>query len=84
MLSSRSIRVVIPEKDDQKANRLRRGAAGGRPYSFDTKAYRGRNVVERSFCEHKQWRGIATRYDKHAINYRGALVLRAITIWLRQ
>lgn len=26
--------------------------------------------------------GIATRYDKHAINYRGGVVLRAITIWL--
>lgn len=83
MLSSRSIKVVIPEKDDQKANRRRRGSGGGRPPSFDATTYRGRNVVERSFCEHKQWRGIATRYDKHAINYRGALVLRAITIWLR-
>jgi putative transposase len=84
MLRSRSIKVVIPEKDDQKANRRRRGTAGGRPYSFDAIAYRGRNVVERSFNDHKQWRGIATRFDKHATNYRGALVLRAITIWLRE
>lgn len=83
MLSSRSIRVVIPEKDDQKANRKRRGTVGGRPYDFDAGAYRGRNVVERSFADHKQWRGIATRYDKHAINYRGALVLRAIIMWLQ-
>jgi len=83
MLSTRGVKVVIPEKDDQKANRQRRGSAGGRPYGFDTVAYRGRNVVERSFSDHKQWRGIATRYDKHAVNYRGALVLRAITLWLR-
>lgn len=84
MLSARQITVVIPEKDDQKANRQRRGSAGGRPYKFDAKAYRGRNVVERSFNDHKQWRGLATRYDKHALNYRGALVLRAITIWLAE
>ena len=37
--------------------------------------------------EHKQWRGIATRYDKLASVYRGVksrggVVLRAITIWL--
>ncbi len=83
MLSSRKIKVVIPEKDDQKANRQRRGTAGGRPYDFDATAYRGRNVVERSFADHKQWRGIATRYDKHALNYRGALVLRAIIMWLQ-
>jgi transposase len=51
---------------------------------FDADAYRTRNTVERSFNEHKQWRGIATRYDKHALNYRGGVVLRAITIWLRQ
>ncbi|PBA30441.1 IS5/IS1182 family transposase, partial [Mycobacterium intracellulare] len=30
----------------------------------------------------KQWRGLATRYDKLAIVYRGAAVLRAITLWL--
>jgi transposase len=84
MLSARGIKVVIPERDDQKANRRRRGTAGGRPYDFDAPAYRGRNVVERSFSDHKQWRAIATRYDKHATNYRGALVLRAITIWLRE
>ncbi len=40
------------------------------------------NVVERSFNDHKQWRGIATRYDKHAAIYRGGVVLRAITLWL--
>ncbi|MGJ9423440.1 IS5/IS1182 family transposase, partial [Aeromicrobium sp. CF3.5] len=32
---------------------------------------------------HKQWRGIATRYDKLAVTYRGGVVLRAITIWLK-
>ena len=46
--------------------------------------YKDRNVVERSFNDHKQWRGLATRYDKLAAIYRGGIVLRAITLWLRQ
>jgi putative transposase len=41
-------------------------------------------VIERSFNDHKQWRGLATRYDKLARVYRGGVVLRAITIWLRE
>ena len=53
------------------------------PPAFDTKAYKGRNVVERSFNTLKQWRGLATRYDKPAITYRGGLVLAAIVTWLR-
>jgi transposase len=39
----------------------------------------GRNVIERSFNDHKQWRGITTRCDKLATLYRGAVVLRDIT-----
>ena len=84
LLRSRAVSCVIPEKDDQKANRHRRGSAGGRPPLFDKTSYRNRNVVERSFSDHKQWRGLATRYDKLATTYRGAVVLRAIVIWLHQ
>jgi hypothetical protein len=40
------------------------------------------NTVERSFNTTKQWRALATRYDKLALTYRGGAVLRAITIWL--
>jgi putative transposase len=75
---------VIPQPSDQIAHRRRRGAAGGRPPAFDPAAYKGRNVIERSFNDHKQWRGLATRYDKLAVVYRGGVVLRAITIWLRE
>jgi putative transposase len=84
LLRSRGIGAVISEPSDQKAHRRRRGQAGGRPPAFDPDAYRSRNTVERSFNDHKQWRGIATRYDKHAVNYRGGVVLRAITLWLRE
>ena len=83
LLRSRGIKTVIPEPSDQIANRKRRRSAGGRPPAFDAEAYRGRNVVERSFNTVKQWRALATRYDKLAIVYRGAAVLRAITIWLK-
>jgi transposase len=82
LLRARAIKAVIPQRSDEISNRKRRGTAGGRPPSFDPATYKGRNVVERSFNDHKQWRGIATRYDKHALNYRGGVVLRAITIWL--
>lgn len=83
-LRRRGIIAVIPEPDDQKRHRQRRGQAGGRPPQFDAADYKGRNVIERGFCDTKQWRGLATRYDKLAVTYRGAAVLRAITLWLKQ
>lgn len=82
LLAGRGIKAVIPQPSDQIANRRRRGSRGGRPPAFDAAAYKGRNVIERSFNDHKQWRGLATRYDKLAAVYRGGVVLRAITIWL--
>lgn len=81
-LRRRRIGVVIPEPSDQVAHRKRRGSHGGRPPAFDAEDYKARNVIERSFNTVKQWRGLATRYDKLAIIYRAAAVLRAITIWL--
>jgi len=84
LLRGKRVTTVIPQRGDEICHRLRRGAAGGRPPSFDPLTYKRRNVVERSFNDHKQWRGIATRYDKLAYTYRGAVVLRAIIIWLRE
>ena len=83
LLRDRAIEAVIPEKSDHIANRKRFGAKGGRPPSFDAEAYKRRNVIERCFERFKQWRAIATRYDKLAITYRGGVVLRAITNWLK-
>jgi putative transposase len=82
-LRERGIQAVIPQPADQIGHRLRRGSRGGRPPGFDRDDYRGRNVVERNFQAFKQWRGIATRYDKLAITYRGGAILRAITIWTK-
>ncbi len=83
VLRSRGIKEVIPAPSDQIRHHKRRGSAGGLPPAFDADLYRGRNVIERSFNTIKQWRGLATRYDKLAIVYRGAAVLRAVTIWLK-
>jgi len=81
-LAGRGIRITIPERADQLANRARRGSSGGRPHAFDQQAYKGRNIVERAFNRLKQWRGIAARYDKTAINYRAGIVLASMIIWL--
>jgi hypothetical protein len=45
--------------------------------------YKGRNVVERCFNKLKQWRGIATRFDKTARSYLAGLTLAAALIWTR-
>ena len=44
--------------------------------------YRERNHVERFFNKLKQFRRIATRYEKRGIYYRGMLTLAAIMLWL--
>ena len=81
VLRRRGIKAVIPEKRDQIAGRKRRGAKGGRPPKLDAQTYKLRNVAERSFALVKQWRALATRYDKLAITYRAAVVLSACLTW---
>jgi transposase len=82
-LRRRGITAVIPEPSDQIAHRKRRGPVGGRPPAFDAADYKGRNVIERGFNVVNPRRGLATRYDNLAIVYRGAAVLRTITIVAR-
>jgi transposase len=81
-LRARGITTVIPEPADQIGHRKNKGSRGGRPVGYDVEDYKKRNVVERAFNQLKNWRGIATRYDKHALVYRGGVVLAAITLWL--
>ena len=46
-------------------------------------AYRLRNLIERAFCRLKDWRRIATRYDKLAANYAAAVAIAiALTWWI--
>lgn len=51
-------------------------------FSFSTWVYRQRNLVERFFNQIKQFRGLATRYDRNPENYLAALKLAAVRIWL--
>ncbi len=54
----------------------------GRPLAFNKATYVRRNVVERCNNRLKQWRELATRYEKRAVNYRAMMVLASIVIWL--
>jgi transposase len=71
-LRSRGITSVIPEPDDQKSHRQRRGTRGGRPVTYDRTAYRGRNVIERAFNDIKRWRGLGhpIRQTRHHLPRR--------------
>ena len=79
LLQRRGIRHTIPERCDQ---RERRAGRPGKPPGFDLDIYRKRNVAERCVNRFKQWRGIATRYEKRAVNYRAMVVIAALMIWL--
>ena len=70
-LKSKAIKPVIPLRTDQ-----------GRDDSFDREAYRERNLVERLINRIKQWRRIATRYEKRVVNYSGMLSLAVVVLWL--
>lgn len=71
-LIARGTRPVIPNNPTRKNK-----------HPFDKAAYRQRNVVERSFARLKDWRRIATRYDRLARNYLAAVTLASIVCyWL--
>ena len=69
-----------PRRCDQIARRKAKGSKGGRPPGFDRELYKLRNTVERSFNRFKQWRGLATRYDKYAVTYLGGVLLGLIVL----
>jgi len=64
--------VVIPPKRDRKVQR-----------TYDTDLYKERNRIERFFNKLKQFRRVATRYDKLLQNFMGFVKLAAIAIWLK-
>ena len=71
-LKQRRIKAIIPSS-----------AARRTPYPLDRTAYRRRNVIERMFGKLKNWRRIATRYDRLAQNYLAALALVSIVVaWI--
>lgn len=71
-IANRDATPVIPNKTNRK-----------KLHPFDAEAYRDRNVIERMFCRLKDFRRIATRYDKLAQNFLSAIYLAAlVAYWL--
>jgi len=70
-LKGRRIGAVIPTKVDEAPDP-----------AFDRAAYRERNVVERLINRLKQFRRVATRYEKRAANYLAMLVIASALLWL--
>lgn len=52
------------------------------PRSYDRHLYKERHLVENFFARLKQYRAVATRYDKTARNFLGAIYLAAAVVWL--
>ncbi|MFB7267810.1 transposase, partial [Streptomyces nojiriensis] len=57
-------------------------SAERRPPGFDRAVYRLRNVVERCFNRLKQWRGLATRYEKTRESLQAAVTIASILLWI--
>ncbi len=51
------------------------------PIAYDKRAYRQRNRIERMFGRLKDFRRIATRYDKLAANFLSAALIAAVILW---
>lgn len=69
-LTASATEAVIPSTRSRKA-----------PIPYDAEAYIGRNLIERAFCRLKDWRRIATRYDKLARNFESAVAIAAVILW---
>jgi transposase len=65
-LRQRGIRHTILERLDQQRHRQNRGSRGGRPSGFESERYKKRNTVERAINRLKNFRAVATRYEKRA------------------
>ena len=63
--------AVIPPRANRKVQR-----------EYDKDLYQARHLIENFFCKLKQFRAIATRYDKTARNFLAAVYLAAATVWL--
>ena len=69
-LKRRRIKPVIPNRSNRKT-----------PYPFNAKRYKNRNLIERMFRRLKDFRRIATRYDKNRSNFMAALCLAALVCY---
>ena len=70
-LATAGVEAVIPAKSNRRT-----------PISHDRVKYRWRNLVERLFSKLKNWRRVATRYDKTKESYLGFVTLASIKLWI--
>ena len=71
VLEAKGIESVIPPKSNRKDQR-----------EYDKYLYKARHLIENFFLKLKQFRAIATRYDKTARNFLGAIFLAGAYVWL--
>ncbi len=69
-LAASKTEAVIPSTRSRKT-----------PIPYDADAYIARNLIARAFCRLKDWRRIATRYDKLSTNFESAIAIAAIILW---
>jgi transposase len=70
-IAAQSAEVVIPPTASRRAL-----------IAYDRAAYKARNLIERLWCRLKDWRRVATRYDKLARNFlASALIAAAVIYW---
>jgi transposase len=75
-------RVIAPLTAAGKAAVIPPKANRRSPRQFDRHLYKARHLIENFFAKLKQFRAIATRYDKTARNFLAAVHLAASAIWL--
>ena len=71
-VEARGAAVVIPPRSNRKT-----------PREYDVVVYKERNKVERCINRLKQFRRVATRYEKTSRNFLGMVLFAAITLWLK-
>lgn len=71
VLKAQAKTAVIPSKRNRTTKR-----------DYDKDLYKARHLIENFFALLKQYRAIATRYDKLKLNFLGAIYLAATVIWL--
>ncbi len=79
-LRSRKIGCVCPEREDAKKARFKKGRQGGRPPKFDAEACKGRHVVECNINRFKDFRALATRYEKRRYQFLAAVHVACIIL----
>lgn len=75
-------RLVEPLLNKGKAVVIPSRATRRHPRKYDRHLYQARHLVENFFARLKQYRAVATRYDKTAHNLIGAIYLAASLVWL--